>query len=116
VQFDLFAVVEGAAELERLASIGMLRVGPGGRALAALREPWGHNLAVAFVAGRGGALRELLLALRYEADADGLDNVTVTLPRDHPAADDMTASGYDLANDEDRSYIYGLLLSGVSGN
>ena len=99
-----------AAELERLASIGMLRVGPGGRALAALREPWGNNLAVAFVAGRGGALRELLMALRFEADADGLDHVTLTLPRDHPAADDMTASGYDLANDEDSSYIYGLLL------
>jgi hypothetical protein len=99
-----------AAELERLASIGMLRVGPGGRALAALREPWGQNLAVAFVAGRGGALRELLMALRFEADADGLNHVTVTLPRDHPATDDMTASGYDLANDEDSSYIYGLTL------
>ena len=99
-----------ADELERLARIGMLRVGPGGRALAALREPWGNNLAVAFIAGRGGALRELLMALRFEADADGLDNVTVTLPRDHPAADDMTASGYDLANDEDSAYIYGLVL------
>jgi GNAT superfamily N-acetyltransferase len=99
-----------AAELERLAGIGMLRIGPGGRALAALREPWGNNLAVAFVAGRGGALRELLMALRFEADADGLNHVTVTLPRDHPAAVDMTASGYDLANDDDTAYIYGLLL------
>jgi GNAT superfamily N-acetyltransferase len=99
-----------AAELERLAQTGMLRIGPGGRALAGLREAWGNNLAVAFLAGRGGALRELLMALRYEADADGLDHVTVTLPRDHPAADDMTASGYDLANDEDNAYIYGLLL------
>jgi hypothetical protein len=88
----------------------MIRLGPGGRALAALREPWGNNLAVAFLAGRGGALRELLMALRYEADADGLSHVTVTLPRDHPAADDMTASGYDLANDDDSAYIYGLLL------
>lgn len=99
-----------AVELERLAQTGMLRIGPGGRALAGLREAWGNNLAVAFLAGRGGALRELLMALRYEADADGLDHVTVTLPRDHPAADDMTASGYDLANDEDNAYIYGLLL------
>ncbi len=99
-----------ASELERLAGIGMLRLGPGGRALAALREPWGNNLAVAFLAGRGGALRELLMALRFEADADGLNHVTVTLPRDHPAADDMTASGYDLANDDDTAYIYGLLL------
>jgi GNAT superfamily N-acetyltransferase len=97
-------------ELKRLAEIGMLRAGPGGRAIVGMREPWGENLAVAFVAGRGGALRELLMALRFEADADGLDHVTVTLPRDHPATDDMTASGYDLANDEDSAYIYGLHL------
>ncbi|MEO8745791.1 MAG: GNAT family N-acetyltransferase [Candidatus Dormiibacterota bacterium] len=98
----------GADELERLARIGMLRVGPGGRAVAGLREPWGDNLAVSFVAGRGGALRELLTALRFEADADGLDHVTITLPRDHPAAEDLSATGYDLANDDDSSYIYGL--------
>ena len=98
------------SELERLAKIGMLRVGPGGRALAALREPWGSNLAVAFLAGRSGALRDLLMSLRFEADADGLSHVSVSLPRDHPAADDMTASGYDLANDDDSAYIYGLLL------
>jgi hypothetical protein len=88
----------------------MLRVGPGGRAVVGLREPWGQNLAVAFIAGRGGALRELLMALRFEADADGVDHVTIALPRDHPAAEDLTASGYDLANDEDTSYIYGLFL------
>jgi GNAT superfamily N-acetyltransferase len=99
-----------AAELERLAGIGMVRSGPGGRAMVALREPWGNNIAVAFVAGSGGALRELLMALRFEADADGLDHVTVTLPRGHPAADDLSASGYDLANDDDTSYIYGLTL------
>lgn len=99
-----------AAELERLAGIGMIRVGPGGRTIVVLREPWGNNIAVAFVAGRGGALRELLMALRFEADADGLDHVTITLPRGHPAADDLTASGYDLANDADTSYIYGLKL------
>jgi GNAT superfamily N-acetyltransferase len=100
----------GAAELSRLAKIGMLRAGPGGRAIAGLREPWGENIAVAFVAGRGGALRELLMALRFEADADGLDDVTVALPRDHPAADDLRASGYDFANDDDSSYIYSLKL------
>jgi hypothetical protein len=99
-----------AGELERKAKIGMLRVGPGGRAVVGLREPWGENLAVGFVAGRGGALRELLMSLRFEADADGLDHVTIALPRDHPAAEDLRASGYDLANDEDTSYIYGLLL------
>jgi GNAT superfamily N-acetyltransferase len=100
----------GAKELARLAGIGMLRSAPGGRGVVGLREPWGNNLAVAFVAGRGGALRDLLLALRFEADADGLDDVTVALPRDHPASDDLRASGYDFANDDDTSYIYGLKL------
>ena len=100
----------GVAELERLASIGMLRAGPGGRAVVGLRDPWGENLAVGFVAGQGGALRELLMSLRFEADADGLDHVTIALPRDHPAAGDMTASGYDLANDDDTMYVYGLKL------
>jgi GNAT superfamily N-acetyltransferase len=100
----------GAAELARLAETGMLRVGPGGRAVAGLRRPWGDNIAVAFVAGTGGALRELLMALRFEADADGLDDVVVSLPRDHPAADDLRASGYDFANDDDHSYIYSLKL------
>ena len=100
----------GTKELSRLAGIGMLRSGPGGRAIVGLREPWGNNLAVAFVAGKGGALRDLLLALRFEADADGLDDVSVALPRDHPASEDLRASGYDFANDDDTSYIYGLKL------
>lgn len=100
-----------ASELERLARIGMLRVGLGGRVLVGLREPWSDSIAVALVVGRGGALRELLMALRFEADADGLDHVTVALPRDHPAAEDLIASGYDLANDDDTSYIYGLALA-----
>jgi GNAT superfamily N-acetyltransferase len=99
-----------ALELERLARIGMLRVGLGGRVLVGLREPWSDSIAIALVAGRGGALRELLMALRFEADADGLDHVTVALPRDHPAAEDLSASGYDLANDDDTSYIYSLML------
>lgn len=100
----------GAPELARLASIGMLRAAAGGRAVAALREGWGRNLRVAFVAGRGAALRDLLLALRYEADADGVDHVTVALPRGHPAGDDLNASGYDLANSDDHAFIYGLRL------
>ncbi len=100
----------GPQELSRLAGIGMLRAGPGGHAIAGLREPWGDNLAVAFLAGKGGALRDLLLALRFEADSDGLDDVSVALPRNHPAGDDLGASGYDFANDDDTSYIYALHL------
>jgi GNAT superfamily N-acetyltransferase len=100
----------GAKELARLAGIGMLRSGTGGRAIVALREPWGNNISVAFLAGKGGALRDLLLALRFEADADGLDDVTVAIPRNHPAEEDLRASGYDLANDDDTSYICALKL------
>jgi GNAT superfamily N-acetyltransferase len=100
----------GPEELERLAVTGMLRVGPGGKAVAGLREAWGRNVAVSFIAGSGAPLRELLMALRFEADADGLDNTTVSVPRGHPAAEDLRASGYDLANAEDTAYIYGLVL------
>ena len=100
----------GGAELARLAGIGMLRADSGGRAIAGLREPWGDNIAVAFLAGKGGALRDLLLALRFEADADGLEDVVVALPRGHPAGDDLRASGYDFANDDDTSYLYALKL------
>ena len=88
----------------------MLRAGPVARrssvcaSRGATTSPWHFWLV------RGGALRELLLALRFEADADGLDDVTLALPRDHPAADDLRASGYDFANDDDHSYIYGLKL------
>src|SRR5216684_954533 len=66
--------------------------------------------AAAFIAGQGGSLRELLMALRFEADADGLDEVVVGLPRDHPAGDDLLASGYDFANDDDHTFIYALTL------
>ena len=99
-----------AAELARLATTGMLRAVPGGRALAGLRRPWGDSLAVAFLAGRGAALRDLLFALRYEADADGTDHVTVALPPAHPAVDDLQATGYDLIDADDRPAIYGLEL------
>lgn len=101
-----------ASELARLAGVGMLRVAPGGRAVAGLRRSWsGESLAVAFIAGRGAALRDLLFALRYEADADGLERVTVAVPRGHPAADDLEASGYDFANADDSAFIYGLRLT-----
>jgi ribosomal protein S18 acetylase RimI-like enzyme len=99
-----------AGEIGRLAGPGHVRVGPGGRALALLREPWGQNVAVSLLAGSGGALREVLMALRFEADADGLKHVTVTLPTGHPAAEDLEASGYDFADAERPAYIYALTL------
>ena len=99
-----------AAELSRLAGVGMLRAAPGGRAVAGLRRAWSDNISVAFIAGKGAALRDLLFALRYEADADGLDHVTIAVPRQHPAGADMNACGYDLVNAEDNAGVYGLKL------
>jgi len=99
-----------ADELERMARGGLIRLGPGGRAVALLREPWGQNVAVSLLAGRGGALRELLMALRFEADADGLNHVTVNLPPGHPAEEDLKATGYDFADAEHSAYIYTLTL------
>ena len=95
-------------ELARLAGSGRLRVV--GTAVAGVRPSWSSSVSVTFIAGRGAVLRDLLYALRYEADADGLDRVTVAVPRGHPAADDLQASGYDFANAEDTSYIYTLNL------
>jgi len=99
-----------ADELAHLADKGLLRVGPGGRAVALLREPWGKNVAVSLLAGTGGALRELLMSLRFEADADGLNHVTINVPPGHPAEDDLKASGYDFADAEHSAYIYSLRL------
>lgn len=99
-----------AAELERLAGAGQLRLAASGRAMAGMREPWARNLAVAFIAGRGGAMQDLLMAMRYEADADGTAHVTVNVPPGHPAEDDLRASGYDFDDAEPNAYIYALKL------
>lgn len=99
-----------ADELGRLAAAGLLRLAPSGRAVACMREPWARNLAVAVIAGRGAALRDLLFALRYEVDADGADHVTVNVPPGHPAEDDLRATGYDFDADEATAHIYALKL------
>jgi len=101
----------GADELQRLASHGLIRLGPGGHAIALLREPWGQNIAVSLLAGGGGALRELLMALRFEADADGLNHVTINLPPGHPAEEDLRATRYDFADAENSAFVYGLKLA-----
>jgi hypothetical protein len=88
----------------------MLRVAPGGRALAGMREPWRVNLAVALIAGRGAVLQDLLTALRFEADADGAEHVTVNLPPGHPAEEDLRASGYDFDDAEATARVYALTL------
>ena len=85
-----------AALLARLAGEGALRVAAGGRALAAVREGWsGDRLWAYFVSGSGGALQDLLLALRYEADGAGYAGVNLWAPRGHPGEEDFAATGYE---------------------
>ena len=97
--------------LGRLAGEGALRVVAGGRALAAVREGWGgDNLWAYFVSGSGGALQELLLALRYEADADGMEGVHLWAPGGHPAEEDFSATGYDSEAEPFRLSYFALRL------
>lgn len=99
----------GPDELERLAAAGFLRAGPG-RTVAGLRRPWGQSIAVVFLAGAGAGMQELLMALRFEADADGANHVSVNIPPGHPSEEDLRATGYDSADAEASAFIYALSL------
>jgi GNAT superfamily N-acetyltransferase len=99
-----------ARELARLAAAGNLRAGPGGRALAGLQPGWSSRILATFVSGAGGALQELLMALRFEADADDLRGVALIAPKDHPGAGDFEAVGYDWRDDPFSFTIHRLRL------
>lgn len=91
-----WALDASAELLGRLAGEGALRVTAGGRALAAVREGWGgDSLWAYFVSGGGAALRDLLMALRFEADTAGLSTVNLWAPEGHPGEAEFAATGYD---------------------
>ena len=97
-------------DLEGLLATGAVRVAAGGRALAVTRpSSSGARMRVTFLSGRGGAVRDLLMALRFEADADDLESVSVAAPEDHPARGDLAAVGYDLRPDW-RLHIYSKVI------
>jgi len=98
--------------LARLAGEGALRVAASGHALAAVREGWGgDHLWAYFVSGSGGALQDLLLALRFEADSLGMEGVSLWAPEGHPAEDDFKASGYDSESVPFRMSYFALKLA-----
>lgn len=100
-----------AGELRRLAELGRLRAGPGGRALAVVRQNRrGTSLRVGFISGQGGVLRDLLLALRFEADIDGLESVSVWLPAADPRAGTFEEVGYDFRVEPFSMSLYALKL------
>ena len=98
--------------LSRLAAQGLVRAGAGGRALALL-EPGSHNrLAVSLVAGSGAGFQDLLMGLRFEADAQGYEGVRVFAPAAHPAAGEFGEVGYHLADGQVQRYAYARELAG----
>ena len=46
------------------------------------------------------------MALRFEADADGSEHVTLNLPPGHPAEEELHASGYDFDDAEANAFVY----------
>jgi GNAT superfamily N-acetyltransferase len=91
-----WALDADAELLGRLAGEGALRVTAGGRALAAVREGWGGDrLWAYFVSGSGAALKDLLMALRFEADSVGFSAVNLWAPDGHPGEEEFAATGYD---------------------
>jgi GNAT superfamily N-acetyltransferase len=82
-----------AVHLSHRIDEGLVRAN--GRAFAGLSPTRTDWLGVNFVFGRGGQLQDLLMALRFEADADGLRGVWLAAPAATPLADDLRAVGYD---------------------
>src|SRR5438105_994990 len=101
-----------AEELARRAEQGQVRSTAGGRALAVVdsNPGWGF-LSVRFLSGSGAALRDLAMALRFEADLEGLDHVRIWVPEGHPAVGDLQEVGYDFRTELFRLYFYALRLS-----
>lgn len=98
-------------ELARQAGLGQVRTGAGGRVVAIVR-PWAGDatLWMGFLAGSGAALRDLLLALRSEADLMGRTRVGVFLPDGHPSRGELEETGYDFEAEPDRMGYYSLRL------
>jgi GNAT superfamily N-acetyltransferase len=85
---------------------GTVREGAGGRAVVFAGPGFGgQRLHATLVSGSGAALQDLLMALRFEADADGMEGAGILAPRDHPARKDFEAVGYDPDGDWEFSIL-----------
>jgi len=85
---------------------GTVREGAGGRALLLAGPGFGgRRLHASLVTGSGAALQDLLMALRFEADADGLEGAGILAPHDHPAQKDFESVGYDPDGDWEFSIL-----------
>lgn len=103
-----------AGYLAELARKGQLRVAAGGRSVASVHTGWGGDRKwVGFISGSGAGLQDLLLALRFEADIDGMEGVNLWAPGDHPGLEDFNATGYDSASEPFRMYYFALALQPV---
>jgi hypothetical protein len=92
-------LVVDAGLVAGLADAGLVRAGPGERSLALLAEGEGGGaLRVAFVAGEGAALEELLQGLRVEADARAVAQVRVAVAESASIVERLEAAGYHLGD------------------
>ena len=105
-----FPLEVDGAQLGRLAGEGRLRLGAGGRTLAIVQPESLRDLNVSFAIGSGGVFQDLLMALRFEADAQDVPGVWLLAPDDHPGLDDLRAVGYDFDGDDFHLHVYDLRL------
>ncbi|MFZ0214847.1 MAG: GNAT family N-acetyltransferase, partial [Candidatus Dormiibacterota bacterium] len=82
-----------ATTLRERAERGLVRVGPGGRALAVLLDGE-DRVQVGFLGGHEAPLRTLAEQLRFEADLHDVSEVSLWLPETHPAAPVLEGAGY----------------------
>lgn len=92
--------------LRRLAEAGLVRSAAGARAVALVEPDAVKRLGVSYVSGSGGALQDLLMGLRFEADSHGMDGVRLWAPVENPAAGELGEVGYDLARGYFERYAY----------
>ena len=108
---DWHATLDVDADLlGHMAEQGLVRIGAGGRGLALIRQWPRRRLPVTFLAGSGAAVQDLLTGLRFEADSLDMGGVAVLAPADHPAAEDLSEAGYEVAEGEGHAYVYALDL------
>lgn len=108
---DWHATLDVDADLlGHMAEQGLVRIGAGGRGLALIRQWARRRLPVTFLAGSGAAVQDLLTGLRFEADSLDMGGVAVLAPAEHPAAEDLSEAGYEVAEGEGHAYVYALDL------
>jgi N-acetylglutamate synthase-like GNAT family acetyltransferase len=95
--------------VDRLAREGTLRFAGNRPAFAAVRPTEDEPLRVTFLAGSGDSMYDLLQGIRHQAHVEGMEQVRVVAPTDHPCAPELEAAGFSI-RDDFRLTVYSRLL------